>query len=111
MLRLPQHELAEINIAKLRDYCLSSTHPRGRHKARIFRAALGITEQDASWLHDKIKAALPAAEVTRQDEDEYGQRWQVDFLAKRQTKQTMVRTIWLIDRNGNPPRLITCWVL
>jgi hypothetical protein len=39
-----------VDIAKLRDYCLSEAHPRGRHKARSFRARLGLTGADADWL-------------------------------------------------------------
>ena len=36
-----------VEIAKLRDYCLSDTHPRGRHKARVFRSRLALTAADA----------------------------------------------------------------
>jgi hypothetical protein len=28
---------ATVDVAKLRDYCLSDAHLRGRHKARVFR--------------------------------------------------------------------------
>lgn len=38
----------EVDMAKLRDYCLSETHLRGRHKARVFRARLGLTVRDAN---------------------------------------------------------------
>jgi hypothetical protein len=37
-----------VDIAKLRDYCLSGTHPRGRHKARVFRTRLGLTTRNAA---------------------------------------------------------------
>ena len=32
-----------VDLAKLRDYCLNEEHPRGRHKARVFRSRLGLT--------------------------------------------------------------------
>jgi len=35
-----------VETRKLRDYCLSPEHPRGRHKARVFASALGLTVDD-----------------------------------------------------------------
>jgi hypothetical protein len=40
-MNLPGGGDAIVDIAKLRDYCLDSRHPRGRHKARVFAATLG----------------------------------------------------------------------
>jgi hypothetical protein len=42
MIRLPNGGQAKLDIRKIDDYCLSSTHPRRRHKALVFREALGI---------------------------------------------------------------------
>jgi hypothetical protein len=39
-----------VDPIKLRDYCLSDQHPRGRHKARVFRARLGLTSHDVNLL-------------------------------------------------------------
>ena len=38
---LPNGANAVIDIAKLRSYCLSTDHPRGRNKVRVF-AAIGM---------------------------------------------------------------------
>ena len=35
-MKLPNVARASVDIAKLRDYCLNSSHPEGRHKARVF---------------------------------------------------------------------------
>jgi hypothetical protein len=45
---LPHHASAFLDVAKLHDYCLNETHPRGRHKARLFARALGISTGDAA---------------------------------------------------------------
>ena len=37
---LPGGDKAVLDIRKIEDYCLSPIHPRGRHKARVFREAL-----------------------------------------------------------------------
>jgi len=41
--RLPHGNEAILDIRKIEDYCLSSSHPRGRHKARVFREALDLS--------------------------------------------------------------------
>ena len=45
--KLPNCTNAVVDLAKLRDYCLNIGHPEGRHKARVFRATLGMFEGDA----------------------------------------------------------------
>ena len=62
MNRLPNCDNAILDIRKLKDYCLDADHPRGRHKARVFREALGIGKPEAEWLRDVILAALPDSE-------------------------------------------------
>jgi hypothetical protein len=47
---LPNGDRAILDIRKLEDYCLSPLHPHGRHKARVFRQALGLQQNDAAWL-------------------------------------------------------------
>ncbi|WP_200235400.1 DUF6883 domain-containing protein [Thiohalocapsa halophila] len=42
-MKLPNANQAVVDLEKLRGYCLNPAHPRGRHKARVFAAALGIT--------------------------------------------------------------------
>jgi hypothetical protein len=52
--KIPNAEQAYIDDSKLRDYSLNPEHPRGRHKARVFAAALGLTQSDV----DLLRAAL-----------------------------------------------------
>ena len=59
-MQLPEADHAEIDLRKLREYCLNPAHPRGRHKARVFRAALGIGQDDAPWLRQTILDRLGA---------------------------------------------------
>jgi hypothetical protein len=47
MPKLPNAERAVVEIEKLRDYSLNPGHDEGKHKARVFRAALGFTRADA----------------------------------------------------------------
>jgi hypothetical protein len=61
---LPNAERAIIDPAKLTDYCLSATHPVGRHKAAVFRSALGLTAPDAaSGGNDPSGSARPSSDL------------------------------------------------
>jgi hypothetical protein len=46
---LPNGERAIVDERKLREYCLSAVHPRGRHKARVFASVLGIQQRDSAF--------------------------------------------------------------
>jgi hypothetical protein len=63
-LQLPLREQAEIPPPKLRDYALNPEHEEGRHKARVFAAALGIRREHWTYLRDQILRALESAPVT-----------------------------------------------
>jgi hypothetical protein len=54
---LPNGGRAILDIRKLADYCLNPAHPRGRHKARVFRQALGFERGDAAELRDRLLEA------------------------------------------------------
>ena len=41
----------------MRNYCLSSHHEDGKHKARVFAAALGLGRGDAEWLRERLLEA------------------------------------------------------
>ncbi len=85
-MKLPNADRAIVEIEKLRDYCLSSSHPRGRHKARVFITALGITADDAQELKQAILSVVTTEEGTPTERDEYGQRFVVDFSRNDKAK-------------------------
>ena len=75
MVKLPNPENAVVETRKLRDYCLSPEHPRGRHKARVFASALGLTVDDSQELRRALLAAALSEEALVAEEDQYGQRY------------------------------------
>jgi len=101
-----------VDVAKLRDYCLSDTHPRGRHKARVFRSRLGLTTDDVELL----RRALLDAVRDRQDDlrptdtDEYGQRYVLDFAMTTAAGTATVRSAWIVLAGQDVLRLISCYV-
>jgi hypothetical protein len=110
-MKLPGAERAVVDFEKLRDYCLNSAHPRGRHKARVFAAALRLQQEDAEWLKAQLLDAALGGDAKEVDEDEYGRRYLLDFKCVRHQKCVTVRSGWMVRRGENFPRLTTCYVL
>jgi hypothetical protein len=111
MAPLPDADRAILDLPKIENYCLSTVHPRGRHKARVFREALGLGQGDAGWLRQALLAGLPAQEAIEVAKDPYGTRWRVDIPVTRQGRQVVIRTVWIIRSDVQVPRFVTCWVL
>ena len=111
MARLPNSDQLVLELRKLQDYCLSATHPRGRHKARVFRDALGLSRDDAGWLRDRLLDAAKGADAEELDSDAMGQRWRIDVAISRQDRRVVVRTLWIVRTGETSPRFVTCWVL
>lgn len=110
-MKLPGGALAVVEIAKLRDYCLNPSHPRGRHKARVFAAALDLGQADAGFLRQELLRAARDATASEGDGDEYGERYIVDFELTRNDRPAAVRSVWIVRRGEGFPRLTSCFVL
>ena len=108
---LPHGREAILDIRKIEDYCLNPSHPRGRHKARVFRDALDFRQADAPWLRNAILNAALVEEAVEIDTDEWGLHWRLDATLRRHGKTAVVRTIWLVRARERVPRFVTCWVL
>jgi len=111
MARLPNNERAILDIRKIERYCLDPEHPRGRHKARLFRELLGVTRTDSPWLRDALLKALRNSEAVALAADSFGTRWRVDVPISRQGNSIVVRTVWIVRTGEDVPRFVTCWVL
>ncbi len=70
-MKLPGAGHAVVNFVKLVDYCLNPIHPRGRHKARVFASAFGLTRADALWLSEQLLRAARDEDAMKAGEDEY----------------------------------------
>jgi hypothetical protein len=108
---MPHPERAVVDITKLQDYCLNPRHARGRHKAKVFASALGITQDNAGELRRALLEAAFSAEATEGDKDEYGQRYVLDCEIAGPAGSAMVRSSWIILSEEDFPRLTSCYVL
>jgi hypothetical protein len=111
MAPIPNSDRAILEIGKIKDYCLSPEHPRGRHKARVFRDVLDLGQKDAEWLCEVLLKGVQVHDAIEHVSDRYGTRWCVDVPIIRNGKSSVVRTIWIVRIDEQAPRFVTCWVL
>jgi hypothetical protein len=109
-MKLPNANRASVDIAKLRDYSLDVVHKEGKHKARVFAAALGLTRNDADWLREQLLAVARTHDCRPGRKTDHGQRYILDFILNRGDKSALVRSVWNIRPAEDFPRLVTCFV-
>ena len=109
-MRIPNGERAVVDLRKIREYCLSPTHPRGRHKARVFASALGLTEADAQRLRKELLRAVVDHDAVPGEVDEYGRRFVIDFEMVGTAGKAVVRSFWIVLAWEDFPRLTSCFV-
>jgi hypothetical protein len=110
-LTLPRAADAEIEAAKLRDYVLDPDHSKGRHKARVFRSALGIAQDDWEFLCGQILERLPNSHVTSvAAAAPWGFLYEVVVMIDGLNGATHpVITAWMVEGDG-APRLVSAYV-
>src|SRR5262245_46326413 len=79
---LPGYEKASIPRAKLEDYLLNLAHVVGKHKARVFKSALGFDQSNWKLLETAIRNELPYNEALSTKNDLYGRRYNVTITIK-----------------------------
>ena len=102
-----------IDPAKLRDYCLSPSHPRGRHKARVFRSRLRLGAADTEKLRQALLEAVrrgPQQLVLRKT-DHHGRHYVLDFQMSTAAGSATVRSIWIVPVGQEVLRFVTCYVM
>ncbi|HZZ42771.1 MAG TPA: hypothetical protein VFE58_07525 [Tepidisphaeraceae bacterium] len=108
-MKLPNGHNAVIEDSKLRDYCLSPSHPRGKHKARLFAAALGYTLTHVDDLRTALLNAANTAEAIYTRTTEFGTFYSIEFDCDGPICSGRLLSIWTIQNAEIFPRLVTCY--
>ncbi|MEA3341362.1 MAG: hypothetical protein U9R15_15465 [Chloroflexota bacterium] len=104
-------EQISVDPRKLTDYALNFESPWGRHKALVFKQALGFTQQNYADLLTQIKQQAMETEATFHSKDEFGERYTVDLIVQgTEERQGVVRTGWFVPRGSHQARLVTLYV-
>jgi hypothetical protein len=110
-MRLPNGEAVVVEIEKPRDHCLSSKHPRGRHKARVFLSLLGMGAADAEELNAALVEAALNGDAVLGVSDQYGTRFIIDFEIRHGESAANIRSCWIIRSGEVAPRFVACYIL
>lgn len=110
-MRLPNPEIAVVDLRKLRDYCLNPEHPRGKYKAQVFSVALGLGADDAEELRETLLSAARSEEAVTGEEDEFGKRYVLDFEMRTAVGTATIRSGWIVRHGEDFPRLTSCYVV
>lgn len=109
-MKLPKGSEAVVDRQKLTDYCLAPSHPRGKHKARVFASVLGYTAENVDQLITALLAAAATAEAQRGTSDAFGDRYVIDSTVVGPRGTAVVRSAWIVRRGETVPRLTSCFV-
>lgn len=109
-MRLPNSHKAVVEIQKIRDYSLNPNHPVGKHKARVFRAALGITLTEADWLRKRALEVAINGDARVQSPSVFGEKYVIDSILEFGGLSATVRFSWIIEFGTDFPRLTSCYV-
>ncbi|MEO8339929.1 MAG: DUF6883 domain-containing protein [Nitrospirota bacterium] len=110
-MKLPNAERAFVDVRKLRDYCLSTDHPRGQHKARLFKRVLGWTADQAEDVRRRLLEAVLREDAGFLGADDYGQRYALDSPVQGAGGVAIMRSLWFIRHGEDFPRFTSCYVL
>lgn len=110
LMKLPGSEDAYIDDQKLVGYCLNPEHPEGRHKARVFYSALGLSQSDWPLLKEALLHAVEHETVEVAGGKNYGTMYLLDFVMCLSDKSATVRSVWIVRQLEDFPRLVSCYV-
>lgn len=108
---IPNANNAVVDIRKLREYCLNPEHDDGKHKARLFLSILGMTAENAEELCEILLEVVKTHEAQLGRQDQFGQRYTLDFTIEWQNKSGILRSGWIVEHGSEIPKLTTCYPL
>jgi hypothetical protein len=107
---LKEHFKIVIPERKLLSYVLSTDHPIGKHKARVFGRIGYHAHNYRSFIKalDELIEAYPARLVKR---DQYGKTYSVEGVMKGLEGNMSVRSIWIVVGQHKNATLVTIYPL
>lgn len=94
---------AVIDVRKIADYALNPTNPVGRHKARVFAAALGFDQSNVRLLIAEIRRGVVVHAAEPGSLDDYGARYRVDIPGTGPNGTATIRRAWICRTGSDVP--------
>jgi hypothetical protein len=106
---MPNAERAVVEREKIVDYLLNPKHPDNGGKAAFF-LGFGYNQHEWAALAAALCRLAVATEPAQSVETVHGIKYVLDGRLETPTgKAPMVRTIWIVDRGFDRPRLVTAY--
>ena len=110
-MKLPNGQRADLGT-KLEDYTLNPLHRDGRHKARVFESALGITFENADVLRAALRHAAANSDAALMKGDQgFGEMFVLHFALTTNKGTATILSAWIIRHGEDFPRLATCYIV
>jgi hypothetical protein len=109
-MKLPNGNNAIVLIEKLEGYCLNPDHEKGKHKARVFMRALGISREHAAILKQALLYHAIHSDSIEINSNQFGKHYLVDFLWEYEGRKAELRSKWTMRTGEDFPRLGSCYV-
>ena len=99
-------------LDKLENYVLNNDHPRGMHKARVFRDKLGIERRHGRVLAELIQRSLSRAPAEQSKTNAYGEFWTTQHeIIGLNGQSAIVTVVWIFKSDASQiPVLISCYI-
>ncbi len=108
-MKLPNAHLAVIEREKITEYILNPAHPDNGGKAGFFEAQ-GFRRDAWETLAASLRKLAATGDVTEAVESSHGQKYILDARIETPSgKRPIVRTVWIVDRGLDAPRLVTAY--
>lgn len=106
---VPNRQNALVEHEKIIGYLLSSAHPVGRNKARIF-ARCGYDPGNAHELTAELKRVITNGQLVKVVESQWGLKYIVDGMLHCYRGSILgIRTVWIIETDSQFPRFVTAY--
>jgi hypothetical protein len=107
--RLPNADRAVIEAVKLREYLLSTAHPIGRFKARVFMA-LGFEQARWAELAEAFRQQHLTQDAQSAGRTPHGQKFSIRAsLRGPNGRSAIVVSVWFLDAPDAAPRFVTAY--
>lgn len=108
-MKLPNSEYADIPSAKLLEYLLSSTHPVGKWKAKVFQR-YGFHAGNVEHLKSGLLGIAKTQNIRETIRGRYGLKYVIDGSLQIPLGDALnVRTIWIVETGKRTPRFVTAY--
>ena len=110
-MKLRNAHLAVVEREKVVDYLLNTAHPDNSGKARFFES-LGFSIEEPERLMAALRALAENGDVVESAHSVHGEKYVVEGWLSAHTgesRQRLVRTVWIIDLGREAPRLVTAY--